>query len=137
MTENEKPINGQGLRLVQQSEGINLPLLQPWEVDGEKELIKDPNTLELVKAFEADLSVLYDHTQECKDPDCNVKSVFDEVMDFRRRYCFSLLKEENYTMYEVTFSLIYLYRMARGNKNKFQSAILLGQALSAKMLTEK
>ena len=129
----EQPINGQGLRLVQQSEGINVPSLQPWEVEGEKELIKDPELLKVVTEFETNLSKFYEHTQSCKDPSCNAESTFNKIMDFRRRYCLSLLKEENHTMYEVIVPLIILYLMAKGNDKNFQIAALTGLGISSKL----
>lgn len=108
----EQSINKQGLRLVQQSEGINVPLLQPWEVEGEKELIKDPKLLKMITSLETDLSALYEHMQNCKDPSSNAESTFNKIMNFRRHYCLSLLKEGDYTMYEVIvpFAILHLLK---------------------------
>jgi hypothetical protein len=129
----EQSINEQGLRLVQQSEGINVPLLQPWEVEGEKELIKDPKLLKLVTGLETNLSALYEHMQKCKDPSCNAESTFNKIMNFRRQYCLSLVKEENHTMYEVIVPLIILRLMAKGDDD-FQTAVLTGLGVSSKIL---
>jgi hypothetical protein len=104
--------------------------IQPWEVAGEKELIAASETMELVKSFERTLSRIYLHTQECKNPECNVAPVFNEVMAFRRDHLLPILKENNQFMYEMILPIIVIYIGCCGDKNTAQRSLLLGFAVS-------
>ena len=131
MTNNETPINGQGLRLVQQSEGIDVPLLQPWEVEGEKEALASyPNYLEAVIKIEQKLKELYEHTQTCTAPDCHLSEDFEKVMAIRRTVLLPLLAIDMH-MYEVFYGVLLVYLLAQFNERLFVGAIFAGLELSA------
>lgn len=124
---NELPINGQGIRLVKQSEGIDIPFIQPWEVEGEKELLesmfdKSQRPVD-IQCFEKRLSNMYEHIQTCESLNCNVKRIFYEIMDFRRKYCLLFLKDNQIEVYSLLYSLIMIYIYSRGDKVLFNKAV--------------
>lgn len=133
---NETPINGQGVRLVKQSEGIDVPLLQPWEIEGEKELIKGTSLEKYIKLLEHNLSSMYQHIQTCTEYECGVKIVFDEVMNCRRKHCIVLLKDGNKVLYEIFNYLLISYLMCRGNDQLFLTIIMTGLAISAELIVD-
>jgi len=124
---NELPINGQGVRLVKQSEGIDIPFIQPWEVEGEKELLEsifDRSQMPVdIYSFEKKLLNMYEHIQTCESLDCSVKRVFDEIMDFRRKYCLLFLKDNQIEVYGFLYSLILIYTYSKGDKVLFTKVI--------------
>jgi hypothetical protein len=131
----EQVINGQGVRLVKQSEGIEVPLLQPWEVEGEKELLNG-KLLKTIEKVESTMKSLYNHTLTCTDKSCGILDVFNNLMDFRRRYLFPLLKEKNFALYEVIYVLILIYIYSQGEESVFMSVSLVGLSLSLKILNK-
>ena len=131
---NETPINGQGIRLVKQSEGINVPLLQPWEIEGEKELIKGTTLAKNIELLEDKLSSMYQHIQTCTEDSCGVSVVFDEIMDCRRKHCIVLLKDDKKVLYEILNGLLIIYLMSKGDENLFLVSTMTGLAISAEMI---
>jgi len=137
---NELPINGQGVRLVKQSEGIDIPFIQPWEVEGEKELLKsmfDKSQMPIdIQYFEKRLSNMYEHIQTCEDLDCHVKRIFDKVMDFRRKYCLLFLKDNQIEVYRLLHSLIVIYVYLGGDKVIFNKAVSNALEVTANLIYE-
>lgn len=131
--DNETPINNQGIRLVKQSEGLNVPLLKPWEVEGERELIGKYSS-EHLNIIETKLSRIYEHMQTCKSPTCNAENVFNKVMKFRREHCFPLLKEKEYVLHNTLYALISIYLLSQGNERIYTDAVYLGLSISADMI---
>jgi hypothetical protein len=136
MIENEMPINGQGSRLVQRAEEINVPLLKPWEVEGEKEILKGSKTLKSVEVVELRLSQVYEHTQICKDPCCGSIEAFKTIMRFRQEHCLPLLKEGNIAMYEALYALLVVYLLANGDERLYIEAVFAGLSLSADLISK-
>ena len=131
---NETPINGQGIRLIKQSEGIDIPLLHPWEVEGEKELLKGSIMLKNVEDIENKLSAMYRYIQSCEESDCGVKDVFDEIMHLRRNHYLPLLQAKQLAIYEILYALIPIYVISRGDKYLFLICTLSGLAVSAELI---
>jgi hypothetical protein len=126
MTENnnESPINGQGIRIIQQSEGINVPLLNPWEVEGEKEELKKLNiNLNLVLEVDAVFKSLYTHKTECQDPLCEVSKFFDSMMRIRRNLMFPLLVSKELEIYSILSVILSILIKLKGDRKKFLTLV--------------
>lgn len=130
----EIPINGQGARLVQQAEGKDVPFIEPWEVEGEKELLQNSPILEEIIDLEKIAKELYRHSQVCTSPTCDSNPIFKKLMDMRRYHLFPMLKEGNKALYRANLALLGLYVTAHGNENTFVQTAVVGLTVALKIL---
>jgi hypothetical protein len=125
-------INGKGIHLVNEAEGI-VPIpspIHPWEVAGEKEALEGTSMILGIMIVEGRMISLYNHTLECKEPNCDSKIVFDRVMTFRRDFLFPMLKADLHALYEANYALLGIYLATKGNENVFVEKVLEGLTLS-------
>jgi hypothetical protein len=122
-------INGQGIRLVKQSEGEEVPLLLPWEIEGEKEMLKGTDQISYILEVEDALKDLHEHVKTCTNPECADQWGFDGVM-YYRNIAFSMLKDGKTAMYTAMYGLIFIYILAKGDEPNFVNAVFAGLGVS-------
>jgi len=133
MKDHDRPINGMGIHLVRQSEGENVSFSEPWEVDGEKELLKGSKRLEGIEHIDSVMKAFHKHIVNCTEPNCGVKEFFDSVMSFRRNYLLPMLKENILPMYEANYAMLGVYILVKGNKRLFTDLIFTGLTISSEL----
>lgn len=128
------PINGKGEELVNLAEGIR-PKVNPWEVEGEKELLIDRATLkDSIIKIDSLMKQCYDHSQTCSNPNCGALKVFSTIMRIRRHTLYPLLASGDFIMYEAFYSIIGIYIVVRGDDKAFISNLFVGISLIMKIL---
>lgn len=137
MSENEKAVNGQGFRLVEEAEGKTFKVLEPWKVDGEEELLAGSDLLTKIKTINEQMKSMYKHIQSCTNPECGVEKIFNEIMETRRTSLLHLLKTEQYALYEAFYIQIALYNVAKGNEPLFRAALYAGMTISISLLADE
>jgi len=133
---NDQSINGQGLRLVKQAEGEQVPLVQPWEVEGERELIEGSDNIEGLDALENIMQAMHEHNKICTNPECQKREIFDMLMGIRRNHIVPLLKENNIAFYKVLNALLGCYIMAKGDEPLFVRASIMGLSMSLEIINK-